>query len=62
MLSTTVFAAILLALLIASAVLWALLLRIGLRWGQVPGVTKRRVALATAITASLYLASSVLLA
>lgn len=43
MFSTIVFSAIFLGLLLVSAVLWGLFLRLGLRWAKVPDVTTRRV-------------------
>ncbi|MCA9125001.1 MAG: signal peptidase I [Planctomycetaceae bacterium] len=56
MLSTIVFAAIFVGLLLASVVLWALFLRLGLRWAKVPDVTTRRVVAATAIVIVLQVA------
>jgi len=49
MLSTVIFSAVFIGLLLASVVLWALFLRFGLRWAKVPEVTTRRVVLAAAI-------------
>lgn len=60
MFSTIVFAAIFLGLLIASVVLWALFLRLGLRWAKVPDVTTRRVVLATVVVIILQVAINIL--
>lgn len=60
MLSTIVFAAIFVGLLLASVVLWALFLRLGLRWAKVPEVTTRRVVVATAIVIVLQVTLNVL--
>jgi len=60
MLSTIVFAAIFVGLLLASVVLWALFLRLGLRWAKVPDVTTRRVVFATSIVIILQVALNVL--
>ena len=62
MFSTLVFAAVFVGLLLLSAVLWALFLRLGLRWAKVPEVTTRRVVLATAIVIILQIALNVLFA
>lgn len=47
MMSTIVVACLFLALLVASTLLWALFLRVGLGWAKVQDVTTRRVAFAT---------------
>ena len=60
MFSTIVFVAVFLSLLLASVVLWALFLRLGLRWAKVPDVTTRRVVLTTAMVISLNVAINVL--
>jgi signal peptidase I len=56
MLSTTILIGVLLATLIVSAVLWAVFLRLGLRWAKVAGVTIRRVALGTALVMAVQIA------
>jgi len=53
MLSTTLLAVIFIGQLIALIVLWALFLRLGLRWAKVPDVTTRRILLTTAIVIGL---------
>lgn len=60
MFSTVAFAPIFLGLLLASVVLWALFLQLGLRWAKVPDVTTRRVVLATAIVIILQVTLNVL--
>ncbi len=60
MFSTVVFVAIFVGLLITSVALWALFLRLGLRWAKVPNVTMRRVAVATTIAAVLHIGLNVL--
>ena len=60
MLSTIVFAAVFVGLLLASVVLWALFLRLGLRWAKVPDVTTRRLVLATVVVIILQVALNVL--
>jgi len=60
MFSTTIFAASFIGLLLASVVLWALLLRLGLRWAKVADVTWRRIARATAIVFIVQVALTVL--
>lgn len=60
MLSTIVFAAALIGLLLVTVALWALLLRLGLRWAKVPDVTTRRVVVTTAIVVVLQFTLSVL--
>jgi signal peptidase I len=60
MFSTVVFAAVFVGLLLASVVLWALFLRLGLRWARIPDVTTRRVVLTTAIVIILQVALNVL--
>jgi len=47
MLSTIIFVALFLGLLIVSFVLWMAFLRLGLRWAKVEGVTTRRLVVAT---------------
>jgi hypothetical protein len=47
MLSTIIVAAIFLGLVILQVILWAMFLRLGLRWATVPDVTTRKVVLAT---------------
>jgi hypothetical protein len=59
MFSSVVFAAIFVGLLLASVVLWALFLRLGLHWAKVPEVTTRRVVLTTAIVIVLNVALNV---
>ncbi len=54
------FLASLRRLLLASVVLWALFLRLGLRWAKVPDVTTRRVVLATAMVIVLQIGLNVL--
>jgi signal peptidase I len=49
MLSTIVFAAVFFGLLFGTVVLWALFLRIGLRWAKVPDATTWRVVVATVV-------------
>jgi hypothetical protein len=61
MLSTIIVATLFLGLIVASLVLWALLLRFGLRWAKVPDVTTRRVVFTTVAVAVLYIAANVLL-
>lgn len=46
---TIVFFAVFAGSLFTSVALWALFLRLGLRWAKVPGVTTRRIVLTTAI-------------
>ncbi len=48
MLSTIIVIAIFLSLLILQVILWAVFLRVGLRWARVADVTARRIVLATA--------------
>ena len=47
MLSTIIVAAIFLGLVILQVILWAMFLRLGLRWATVPDITTRKVVLAT---------------
>lgn len=61
MLSTIVYAAVFVGLLLASAGLWAWFLRLGLRWAKVPDVTLRRVVFTTVIVIIAQCATSVLL-
>jgi len=61
MLLTIIFAALFLGLLIVGVVLWALLLRLGLRWAKIPGVTTRRIVLTTATVMILQILLDVLL-
>ena len=56
MLSTIVFIVLLVFLVLASVVLWALFLRLGLRWARVTGVTSRRVIVATVVVILLQMA------
>ena len=49
MLLTIIPVAVFVGLLLASVVLWALFLRLGLRWAKVPDVTTKRIVLTTAI-------------
>lgn len=58
MFSTIIFSAIFLGLLLISAVLWGLFLRIGLRWAKAQNITGRRIALVTSIIIVLNLALS----
>ena len=60
MLSTIVFAAIFVGMLIATGVLFGMFLRLGLRWAKVPDVTTRRIVYATAIVITLQIAISAL--
>ena len=60
MLSTIIFSAVFIGLLLASVALWALFLRFGLHWAKVPDVTTRRVVIATAIVTVLEIGLSVL--
>lgn len=60
--STILFAAVFLGLLLASIVLWALFLRLGLLWARVPNVTTRRVLLATLAVLALQIAINILFA
>jgi hypothetical protein len=48
MLSTIIVVALFLGLLILSVVLWAVFLRLGVRWARIPDVTTRRIVVATA--------------
>ena len=50
MFSTIILVSVLVGLQLASVVLWAKFLRLGLRWAKVPEVTTRRVILATALS------------
>jgi signal peptidase I len=61
MVSTIVFAVIFIGLVMVSIVLWALFLRLGLRWAKVPNVTKRRVLFSTAVVLLLQVAANVVL-
>lgn len=58
--STIALAATVFGLTVVSAVLWALFLRIGLRWAKVPNSTTRRVALAAALAIVLQVAINTL--
>jgi signal peptidase I len=60
MVSTIVFAAVFVGLLLASVALWALFLRLGLRWAKVPDVTMHRVVVATVIVFVLQVGLSVM--
>lgn len=60
MLSTTIFFALFLSLLVSIAILWAFFLRIGLRWARVPGVTVRRLAIATIAALSVRIVTNVM--
>lgn len=60
MFTTILCAAVFIGLLLATAVLWAMFLRLGLRWTKVPEVTTRQVVLATAIAIVLHLAITLL--
>jgi signal peptidase I len=62
MLSTIVFVAVFVGLLVVSVVLWALCLRLGLWWAKAPDVTMRRVVLATATIIVLQIMLNVLFA
>lgn len=53
MLTTAVFAAMFVGLLLAPVILWAMFLRLGLKWAKVPNVTTRRVVMVTVATAIL---------
>jgi signal peptidase I len=48
MLSTIIVVAIFLGLVVLQVILWAVFLRLGLRWARVPEVTTRRIVVATA--------------
>ena len=48
MLSTIIVIGIFLGLLILQVILWAVFLRLGLRWAKVADVTTRRIVVATA--------------
>ena len=61
MLSTIILFAILIGGLIGSVALWAVFLRLGLRWAKVEDVTMRRVVLATVVVTVLQLVANVLL-
>ena len=50
MFSTVIFATIFAGLLLITVVLWALFLRLGLRWAKVPDVTRRQVVFTTVIS------------
>ncbi len=60
MLSTFLLAGSFFGVLIASVFLWALFLRLGLRWAKVPDVTRRRVVFATMIVFILQFAMQIL--
>jgi signal peptidase I len=60
MFSTVILFALLLGLLLASLVLWALLLYLGLRWAKIKGITIRRVVSATAAAFAVHLLLGVL--
>ena len=46
--STIIVVAIFLGLFMLQVILWAVFLRLGLRWARVPDVTTRRIVVATA--------------
>jgi signal peptidase I len=56
MLSTFLLVAIFVGLLILQVILWAVFLRLGLRWAKVPDVTIRRIVVATASVIAIQLA------
>jgi signal peptidase I len=60
MLSTITAIALLLGLLSLAVILWALFLRLGLRWAKVQGVTTRRLALATASVIAIQIGLNIL--
>ncbi|MHC4407057.1 MAG: signal peptidase I [Planctomycetota bacterium] len=60
MLSTIIVVALFLGLLIVSVILWAVFLRLGLRWAKVPDVTTRRIVLAAATVIVLQIVLDVL--
>jgi len=60
MFSTVLFVSLFLGLQLIMVVLWALFLRLGLHWAQVPDVTKPRIVLTTAIVIVLNFALNVL--
>ena len=58
---TIVVTTLLLGATLVSALLWALFLRVGLRWAKTPDVTTRRVALATVLVVIFQLAMTIAL-
>ena len=60
MFATTVFLSLLLVMFIGMAILWCLLLRLGLQWAKVPDANTRHIILAFAVTYALNLAMTII--
>jgi signal peptidase I len=56
MLATVIVVAVFLGLAVLQVILWAVFLRLGLRWARIPGVTTRRIVIATASVIAIQLA------